>query len=182
MTRRLSNIITFVSLTVGIALAALFVRSFIRYDELQWYAVKGERASFWIASSRGEFCINTEPDESGDHDVERGWHWHSSKPMSMLVLLPGHSVLERLGFGVVKTGSGRAGRLGPTLLLLPDWPFLIAIWLLPLARLNQWRLRRRSKRRLLMGLCPCCNYDLRASEETCPECGASITANVAKGG
>ena len=48
-------------------------------------------------------------------------------------------------------------------------PLFITCAILPIA----WRIRRRSQRRAMRsGLCPQCGYDLRASPERCPECGA----------
>ena len=52
----------------------------------------------------------------------------------------------------------------------PYWPLLCAFALLPLLRLRAWHLHRR---RSSAGLCPSCGYDLRATLDRCPECGAS---------
>ncbi len=60
--------------------------------------------------------------------------------------------------------------------LIPDWPrfganvalYGLSVWALA----RSWRAVRRWRRRRL-GRCPACSYDLRASPERCPECGAA---------
>jgi hypothetical protein len=51
----------------------------------------------------------------------------------------------------------------------PHWAMLLALVAAPLAAVGT-RLRRR--RRRSRGLCPACGYDVRASRDRCPECGA----------
>lgn len=58
-----------------------------------------------------------------------------------------------------------------TLVIFPHWAVIAATAILPTLWLIL-RLRRRSARR--RGLCEQCGYDLRASHERCPECGAPL--------
>jgi hypothetical protein len=62
-------------------------------------------------------------------------------------------------------------RLGVTLGTSPYWPFVLGSLVLP----AYWTGRQypRLMRARRVGLCPTCGYDLRASPERCPECGAA---------
>jgi hypothetical protein len=54
------------------------------------------------------------------------------------------------------------------ILALPHWLPMTLLLILPALWLNRLRKSRRANR---LGLCPNCNYDLRATPDRCPECG-----------
>jgi hypothetical protein len=77
------------------------------------------------------------------------------------------SFWKRLGFHF---GLPAPQRFEAGILAVPHWFLLLVFSLLPLLRL---RADLRSYHRRRLGLCPTCGYDLRASPDKCPECGAS---------
>jgi hypothetical protein len=60
----------------------------------------------------------------------------------------------------------------------PCWPIVVITALLPLLRAG--RLLRR-RRRIAMNQCAVCGYDLRATPDRCPECGAKSKGATQKG-
>jgi hypothetical protein len=50
---------------------------------------------------------------------------------------------------------------------------IIASLIVPGLWIIEWN-DRRGERRLLRGRCPTCGYDLRATPDRCPECGAPV--------
>jgi hypothetical protein len=76
-------------------------------------------------------------------------------------------------FPVVYTGDSYGVRLPYWLAFAPT-----AILALPgLFAFARRRRRRRAKARRAAGLCPLCGYDLRATPDQCPECGALSVMN-----
>jgi hypothetical protein len=90
-----------------------------------------------------------------------------------------------VGHWVVKPNPAQRGSFGfyfrrqsgYTDIYVPHWFLLMLMALLPvLCLLSRHRARRRSRE----GLCPSCGYDLRATPDRCPECGAvALSANRA---
>jgi hypothetical protein len=79
-------------------------------------------------------------------------------------------------------GRSEANGLRQTELLIPIWLLAALLALLPVLDLMRYRKRRREALRRKMGRCRRCGYDLRATPERCPECGAVPTAKPSRPG
>lgn len=84
----------------------------------------------------------------------------------------------RLGFGwasvapvVSDPGSSTPIAWKGQFLSLPLWLPILLLATFPACQATSW-IRR--NRRLRLGLCPTCAYDLRASQDRCPECGTIL--------
>jgi hypothetical protein len=108
------------------------------------------------------------------------WNYHAFPATS-----PTRAPNQWLGFGYYDEASiagannrtsSRAGWSAPTLrfVRLALWFPLIAFAVLRVVRALVWR---RSRRRITRGLCPACGYNIQATPDRCPECGAVPTAS-----
>jgi hypothetical protein len=96
------------------------------------------------------------------------WTFNATKPPSR----------ERPGFDAGhEIYSGGAGHYWETWhLAVRAWLPIVLLLVLPAMWLNGRRKARRARR---LGLCPACGYDMRASPQRCPECGAAAEASRA---
>jgi len=181
--RILKNAATALSLSLCLATAALWVRSYKTADCEKWY---DPQRTITLGSCCGELHYF----EEFYHDRTYGrpavgqseWH-HMPFPESEI----GESVdmlrhpnwLNRAGF-IFYLHSDRdpkqtdlVERLGAAnYIVLPHWFVAGLLLLAPLLFVKRFIRSRREKRRLRKGLCTRCGYDLRATPDRCPECGA----------
>ena len=201
MKRRLLNFLTALSLLLGVAVAALWVRSIRYFDEWWWRDVKvtggdepvgtEEASHVAIASGDGVMAIqwgtrhSAGSARSGSEDQ---WRWErlegSKYPPDLHLVY--HADREFAGFGWTDRRHTRGSLTAPGVPADADQgyvvqryriakiPLLLPLLLtaaLPISRAARFTTRRARRRRARHGHCPACGYDLRATPGRCPECG-----------
>jgi hypothetical protein len=160
--RRLLNLLTAVSLLLCVASCVLWVRSHSAAE--RWRRTLSWTSSLYVDSDAGKVSV-----------VWHKWWITAGHPPYRWVRQERRSLPFRwrtLGFdGEWIWQDERQGNIRATRsATLPYW-FMTVMAAVPPAVHTYRRLRRRSR----AGLCPRCDYDLRATPGRCPECG-SVTA------
>jgi hypothetical protein len=173
LVRLVLSVAALFSALLCLAAATLWVRSYWRYDELAWSSQpgagqSGDTTNASAVSECGQIALNYQHygwdlDPSAGYPMLRRTQWTTMKPT------PGRYA------STAKYGFAHAEIIRPDLvsraLLFPHWCIVVATAPLPLAALIFRRRRRRLDRRAA-GQCDACGYDLRATPDRCPECGA----------
>jgi len=161
------NFAAVVSALLFVATCVLWVRSYWIADALSRFNAPTFR-EHWMFLSRGRVWFGT-MGSKGEIFV--------GVPVDMGVVLS-HQVPSNMGCDYNWFGFGWEppyGRDDPRGVVIPYWFILIGAATLPMYRVG--RLARRRQR--FAGLCPRCGYDLRATPDRCPECGAVPTGKAA---
>jgi hypothetical protein len=147
--RSLFNFAAGLSLLLCAAAVTLWVRSYQFPDNRVGESLNFRRSDprWWVISHRGAFTLCR----------QNGKDWGRE-----------FGKVEGLGF---KFGGLRGPNGSLWNLRVPYW-FATAVLLVPPAWWVAWA--RRAWKRRRGGLCRTCGYDLRASAEVCPECGARV--------
>ena len=167
--RRLVIFAAAVSVVLGVAAGALWVRSYHYYDILKTnlgdrlggaHAYKGEMLLYY-----DDFAVSYE---------RPGW---ISIPANLGV---DGGFADRCrwrfaGFGIDEAGGKLRSHYG-YVVVFPHWSVVALAAMLPV----WWCVRSwRAQRRNLSGLCATCGYDLRATPDRCPECGTMAEQGAA---
>ncbi len=169
MKPRLLNLAAGVSLLLAIAIVALWVRSYwwsvyaIRVTTAVEEAHEVSRA-WQLTASRGGIRVallemSSSAPAQANFSSSRGWKWFQGPPQMELGSLP--------RFMHEATTMPQPGHA--YFLVCPFWLMIIGLAILPTIAIVRHRRRRR---RETNNLCPTCGYDLRATPDRCPECGA----------
>lgn len=142
--RRMFALLSIVSLLAFVAMVFLWVRSYSVLDAVLKARRGGELRA--LVSERGRIHL----------DVVQSWF--ADEPLAWWAVEPWQY-----------QPGGRIVRVFD----VPHWAFAVGFAAMPavwIARVSAGRMRRRARQR--HGRCAQCGYDLRASGDRCPECGA----------
>ena len=106
---------------------------------------------------------------SGEELAFGSWdgRWHYEAQSRRPGVIGGLTVFRLRHENLPSTKPGET--MTATVIVLPLWLPLLLTSILPTIAMLRWR---RAHRRLAAGRCRHCGYDLRASPDRCPECGA----------
>jgi hypothetical protein len=203
MRRRLSTLLSAVSLVLCVATCVLWVRSYWVADSAR--DVRGAAGGLWdLTSEKGALGADEGPRRRADWEgrMQRLVTLHLEIQISILESSIGGAFAgsedeqqawqERVEAerAVVRTRIDRLMAeyvaeenrpLGPYAAhAVPYWVPAAVAAVLPAFWLRGLLRHRRGRRRVTAGLCPACDYDLRATPGRCPECGAAPAATPSK--
>jgi hypothetical protein len=164
--RKLFTLLAAISLVFCVAALGVWMHSMGREDRIVHY--DGKRV-FSAHLSFGALDVSLMPHTCAYWEYPKhvlGWQ-RGSRPFQ----LSDHNPPMRRHYGVTGFNAGT----DPYFLYLPLWMICLAGAVLPAVAVAQ-RLRR--PRAVDEGRCVKCGYDLRASPERCPECGAFPAAKA----
>ena len=102
-----------------------------------------------------------------------GWHFREDLEFATYSKFDFIAIIGWIDRGRLRGGHWVSPGLDPvrmTYVTLPTWSVVIVFALLPIAILLRWLW---PQRRRITGRCAACGYDLRATPDRCPECGAA---------
>jgi len=170
------NIPAVLSLLLGATLLIFWIRSYARIDRFDYVRAP---ACYTVNTACGHFDIELD-NNAGYAIPDQGFSWmpwsgpQGARDESMVITTIGTRFPMRTQFLGFTWGPPRGSQYVITGSFLS--PFLAAC-IIPVCRLaNHGRRVIRRRRRRSKGSCLKCGYDLRATPDRCPECGATIAA------
>ena len=163
------NGLTILSLLLCLSSAAHWVWSYRRGAFVQWVRPARDGAEspyIFVFSGGGGMRVDVGAYKAGVGPavVSQGWWWGSGGPRP--IAYAGGFESRRWGFDYDSDGEISVHSMA---VVFPLWLPIALFAALPLARVAIFVCRRHRAR---AGDCKSCGYDLRATPDRCPECGA----------
>jgi len=165
---RLFNTLSVLSSVLFVATAILWVRSYWQSDFIQ---VLTAPTCFIFGTIRGEVGVAVALHEPVDKVSSPKFLWETGRPYSLRELADEMTVTQAGGFAILHQPLLLTSLWG---IALPCW-FVMGITALPAISLVCKRSRNAFRKR--RNICLKCGYDLRATPNRCPECGAIPTGS-----
>jgi len=190
MLRRLFTLLSGLSFLLCIAPAAMWIRSYRHHQRLwigdRFTAIFRTRVTPDLSRSRFSYLewvggrldfyycrqllpADTRPQPQLEFSV-------SSRDPKKYAAFPGSSWWNRRGFGCIMQAAPTLRNPETELFVVLAVPLWLPVLLFAVPPLLYLRRIMRRRRRLRVGLCPTCGYDLRATPTQCPECGTPAPA------
>ena len=168
--RRLFNLAAALSLLPFLAAAALWVRSHHTFADTLYRHWPSHHVT--VVSRQGTLEIRHAAYENPRPRRPEDLRWRLLRNGLTVTLVTGESVsYNAIGFGGFHTEFPLAGQTFD--IYVVRWWHVTLLTALPPAVLLPYAWRNRVRARsAARGLCPACGYDLRATPDRCPECGA----------
>jgi hypothetical protein len=160
------------SLVLCVAIAVLWVRSYRVCDLIH---LRTDTRWFYITDYPGGIALGIWRRAEHDPPALRNFSYQQMPAARARQLMNLHlsDARERRRYGGVDYLYGVSEIATSRVVAFPFWYALLLSVAFPVIR-AVFILRRRW-RRTVLGLCPKCGYDLRATPDRCPECGAIPT-------
>ena len=174
---------TLVLMLCSVACALIWIRSYFVTDwlHIESATVPDRESELQLCSSRGTLAFKREfldwGRESGEARTQSSFSWNVHAP-DISLLAPRDTTCGFAFRHWAHSDSTIGSRQSNDLIVVPHWFLLSATVVYPAYGFLRSRRRAKVVHRLRRGYCPACGYDLRASYDRCPECGATIPADI----
>jgi hypothetical protein len=171
MKRRTLNLLTVLSLLLSLTAVVMAALSSLHLDQVSYSLGDGVAPEwvFTLGSARG--CVRLEVEEH-EYPWQQPEGEHFSASSNWFVTPADPNPTGRLGFGAGVSGYGSPdGKWVTVRAVSVPWLAVAGMTAIPVAVAA--RKRSRANGRRSFGVCHVCGYDLRATPDRCPECGAA---------
>src|SRR6266545_4293879 len=170
------------SITLGVTTCVAWAASYRVGAALDWTWLSGEGGagrSIRAVMEHGGIGVAWSVETDSDRIVQyvTGISWKMFEPEHAPFLSYPEAVANRIGFGYDRVVNVAGGSYSETSIAFPFWMIVCIAAMFPTITAMRRFVR---VRRIELGRCASCGYDIRFSQQKCPECGLELARRTAE--